>query len=332
MKTQIENTRLTVVKRMSVTSRILFGALVTVAVLCIASCSDTDQEDTELKLDTTLGQAVFAEPVDAANAFYLALKNHDSEMITLLLGDGYREVLYLEEVDGEDVDSFIDGWDQANTLLPQGDDKMLIAIGEGQWTLPIPITKGDSGWYFDVDEGRERITIRRIGRNELAAMQAVLAYYDAQMEYAGQDRNGNGMLEYAQRFTSTAGTRDGLFWEIEEGEEMSPLGPLVGSSVDNDYYGYLYRILKAQGESARDGAYSYILGDKMRAGFALIAWPKEYGDSGVMSFIVSHAGIVYEQNLGSDGAETAKAMTIYDPDEDWVPVKEVSGPEGGSAQ
>ena len=234
MKTLIEYTRPSVITRLSATTKFFFGFLVAVAILFTSSCSDTEQEGTELQPDAAPGQTVFAEPDDAANAFVQALKNHDSEIITRLLGDGYREVLNMEEVDGEDVEDFIEAWDQVNTLLPQGEDKMLIAIGEGQWTLPIPITRGDSGWYFDVDEGRERIAIRRIGRNELAAMQAVLAYYDAQMEYAGQDRNGNGMLEYAQRFRSTNGTHDGLFWEIENGEEMSPLGPMLGSSTNDD--------------------------------------------------------------------------------------------------
>jgi hypothetical protein len=134
-------------------------------------------------------------------------------------------------------------------------------------------------------------------------------------------------LEYAQRFISTVGTHDGLFWEVEDGELISPLGPLMADHTPSGgYHGYFYRILKAQGESAKGGAHSYMMGDRMRAGFALIAWPEEYGESGVMSFIVSHAGIVYEQNLGPDGAETAKALALYNPDESWVPTQEVSGP------
>jgi len=170
--------------------------------------------------------------------------------------------------------------------------------------------------------------IRRIGRNELDTMQAVLAYYDAQMEYAQQDRDGDGMLEYAQQFISTPGAQDGLFWEVEAGETLSPLGPLVADrSQGGGYHGYFYRILKAQGENARGGAYSYMLGDNMQAGFALIAWPREYGESGVMSFLVSHEGIVYEQNLGPDGAGIAEAMSDYDPDVDWIPAEEVNGPQ-----
>ena len=306
---------------------LLFGILATGAILCMVSCSDSDQVGAELNVDPALGQAVFAMPEDAANAFTLALVNHDLEMFSKVLGADYREILPVDEIDSEDVGNFLAAWEKHNTLLPQGDQKMLIAVGEGEWTLPIPIVAGTSGWYFDMEEGVDRIRIRRIGRNELDVMQAVLAYYDAQMEYAQQDRNGNGLLEYAQKFISTPGAQDGLFWEVEAGATPSPLGPLPADrSKGGGYHGYFYRILKAQGENARGGAYSYMLGDKMQAGFALVAWPEEYGESGVMSFLVSHAGIVYEQNLGPDGADTAEAMSAYDPDADWIPAEEVNGP------
>jgi len=301
----------------------LFGLLVTGTVLFTVSCSESEQVNEELTVDPVLGQAVFAMPEDAANAFTLALVNNDLEMLGKLLGADYREFLPGDEIDSEDVGSFIAAWEKHNTLLPQGDQKMLIAVGEGEWTLPIPIVAGTSGWYFDVEEGVDRIRIRRIGRNELDTMQAVLAYYDAQMEYAQQDRNGDGLLEYAQKFISTPGAQDGLFWEAESGAAPSPLGPLLADrSQGGGYHGYFYRILKAQGENARGGAYSYLLGDRMQAGFAMIAWPEEYGDSGVMSFLVSHEGIVYEQNLGPDGADTAEAMPAYDPDADWIATEE----------
>lgn len=306
---------------------LMFGLLAAGAILCTVSCSDSDQTSEELNVDPALGQAVFAMPEDAANAFTLALVNNDMEMFSKVLGADYREILPVDEIDNEDVDNFLAAWEKHNTLLPQGDQKMLIAVGEGEWTLPIPIVAGTSGWYFDMEEGVDRIRIRRIGRNELDAMQAVLAYYDAQMEYAQQDRNGNGLLEYAQKFISTPGAQDGLFWEVEAGATPSPLGPLLADrSQGGGYHGYFYRILNAQGENARGGAYSYMLGDKMQAGFALVAWPVEYGESGVMSFLVSHAGIVYQQNLGPDGADIAEAMPAYDPGADWTPAEEVNGP------
>lgn len=325
-----KTTQLTVVSQLRTTAKYLVGLMAAGAILCTVSCTDPDQSSAELNIDPTLDQAVFATPEDAAKTFVLALRNDDAELLRKVLGADYSEVLPLDTVDGEDVNNYINAWEKFNTLVPQGEHKMLIAVGEGKWTLPIPVSEGESGWYFDVNEGAERLRIRRIGRNELSAMQAVLAYYDAQMEYAEQDRNGNGMLEYAQKIISTPGARDGLFWHNETGDTLSPLGPLMADHASGGgYHGYIYRILDAQGEFAKGGAYSYMLGDKMRAGFALIAWPEEYGESGVMSFLVSHAGIVYEQNLGPDGAEITEAMSSYNPGEAWLPAKEVSGPQGG---
>ena len=175
MNLPIKNTQQTVVSRLNPIAKNLFGLLAAGAILCTVSCSDSDQAATELNVDPALGQAVFAMPQDAANAFALALVNDDMEMLGKLLGADYREVLPLDEVDGEDIENFITAWEKHNTLLPQGEQKMLLAIGEGEWTLPIPIVEGTSGWYFDVEEGRDRMRIRQIGRNELDTMQAVLA-------------------------------------------------------------------------------------------------------------------------------------------------------------
>jgi len=328
-----ENTQQTVVSQFQAFAQYLFTALIAGAILLSASCSEPDQASVELTVDPAIGQAVFVTPEDAANAFLLSLVNDDTEMLGKVLGTDYREVLPLDQVDGEDVDRFITAWEKFNTLLPEGDRKMLIAVGENEWTLPIPIVAGTSGWYFDIDEGLENMRIRRIGRNELATMQAVLAYYDAQMEYAGQDRNGNGLLEYAQRFISTPGTHDGLYWELEPGETPSPLGPLMADHTPGGgYHGYFYKILDAQGVHARGGAYSYLIGDQMRAGFALIAWPIEYGDSGVMSFMVSHAGIVYEQDLGPDSASIAAAMQVYDPGPGWTPAEDENAADASDSQ
>ena len=327
MKNLFNSNQLPVVGQIHTSARYLFWLLVVGMVLCTASCSDSDEVSGVLNVDPALGQAVFANPEEAANLLAQALRDNDPELLNQLLGADFKAVLPLDTVDEEDVSNYLSAWDKFHTLVPQGENKVLIAIGENEWTLPIPITEGSSGWYFDIDEGLERMRIRQIGRNELATMQVVLAYYDAQMEYAQQDRNGDGFLEYAQKFISTPGTTDGLFWENEEGETVSPLGPLLADDGSGaGYHGYHYRILHAQGDSAKGGAYSYMLGDNMRAGFALVAWPAEYGESGVMSFIVSHSGIVYEQNLGPEGAEVAQAMTSYNPEEGWTPAKEVNGP------
>ncbi len=182
----------------------------------------------------------------------------------------------------------------------------------------MPLVHSQAGWAFDAKAGGEVIRVRRIGRNELATVQAVRAYHDAQMDYAEVDREGDGVLEYAQKFMSSDGQYDGLYWAEEEGIEQSPLGPLFGDELpDGDWQGYHYRILMAQGPSAPGGAYGYLLGDNMSRGFALIAWPSAYGDSGVMSFMISHDGQVFEKDLGPDSATLATAMDRFDPDSSW---------------
>ena len=314
-----------------VTGRNLTLVLFLLTSLLAAGCSDPDDATVELNVDPVLGQAVFLQPEDAANAFTLAVADDDKTMMRQILGEDYRAVLPLDKVDGEDIDNYIRAWEQAHTLLPEGEHKRMLAVGEGKWTLPLPIVQGDTGWYFDIPEGLERMRIRRMGRNELATIQAILAYYDGQMEYAEQDRNADGLLEYARRVISTPGTQDGLYWDTAEGEPQSPLGPLMGDHTPGGgYHGYYYRILEGQGEDARGGAYSYLIGDRMRAGFAAVAWPIEYGESGVMSFMVSHDGIVYESNLGEDTASVAASMTLYNPGAGWSPVQEVNGPQADS--
>lgn len=289
------------------------------------SCSIPGRPAAELKMDPLLHQAIFNNPEDAADAFAHAVKNTDSEQFNKLLGADFRELLPIDKVSYEDLDNFNNAWEKHHSLLPEGNKKMLIAIGENNWTLPIPIVSGTSGWYFDVEEGHERIRIRRIGRNELATMQAILASCDAQMEYAMLDHSSNGALEYAQKFISTPDNHDGLYWDTAPGEALSPLGSLLADrSPEGGYHGYFFRILKAQGKNAKGGAYSYLIGKYMSAGYAVIAWPREYGESGIMSFIVSHAGIVYEQDLGQEGANIAEAMSTYDPDQNWLPSTEVN--------
>jgi len=326
-------TQRTVDCRLPAIGKYLYAILTAAAILCTASCSDSGQAIAVLTVDPDLGQAVFAIPEAAADAFVLAMENDDEVLLGKVLGADFREVLPLDHIDSEDVENFLAAWEEQHTLLPQGKQTMLLAVGEGEWTLPIPIVEGDKGWYFDIEAGLERMRIRRIGRNELATMQAVLAYYDAQMEYATQDQNGDGMLEYASNLMSSAGSHDGLYWEDESGDSPSPLGPLLADKTPGvGYHGYYYRILDAQGAHAKGGAYSYLIGDKMRSGFAVIAWPVEYGETGVMSFMVSHAGIVYEQDPGPDSAGIAESMTAFDPGPGWRPVEEVNGPRAAATQ
>ena len=186
-----------------------------------------------------------------------------------------------------------------------------------------------NAWFFDTIAGKEEILNRRIGRNELNAIQVCLAYVDAQREYVLKDRDGDRLLEYAQKFISNQGKKNGLYWEIKEGEKQSPLGPLVAKAAKEGYtgkkpvgkrtpyHGYYYKILKAQGKNAPGGEYDYIVKDKMIGGFALVAYPAEYGNSGVMTFMVNHDGVVYEKDLGKDTEKIAAAMKKFDPDKTW---------------
>ena len=302
----------------------LLSLLVISTILVTASCSNLNQT-VELEVSSVLQQAIFQTPEQASKAFIQVMINNDEAQYQQLLGENFRQVLPMDEISRIDVENFIDAWKESHQLIPQGQKKNLIAVGDDDWTLPIPIIETTAGWHFDIKEGVERMRIRRIGRNELATMQAVLAYYDAQMEYAEQDHNGNHILEYAQKFISSPNSQDGLFWDAAIDEPLSPLGNLhADRTIDGGYHGYYYRILTAQGKEAQGGAYNYLINNQMRSGFAMIAWPEKYGETGVMSFIVNHEGIIYEQNLGANSEEIAKNMLTYNPDSSWIAVKEVS--------
>jgi hypothetical protein len=186
--------------------------------------------------------------------------------------------------------------------------------------------KTGQGWRFDTKAGAEEMRLRRIGRNELAVMQVMLAIYDAEKEYARVDRNRDGVLQYAAKFTSSPGKQDGLYWPTKANEPQSPLGPAVvaartaGGGSDAGYYGYRYKLLTGQGKNAPGGAYDYTVRGRMIGGFAAVAWPVKYGDTGVMTFMVSHDGVVYEKDLGPDTAARAAAITRFDPDSSWQKV------------
>jgi hypothetical protein len=266
-------------------------------------------------------QVYFDSPETAADALVVAVARHESTDLGRLLGPDYRQVLPLDEIDAADVARFLDAWIRFHTLVPEDPDTRVLAAGDDGWTLPIPIVREAEGWRFDTAAGAERMRIRHIGRNELAVMQAVFAYHDAQIEYALNDHDGDGLLEYAQRFISTPGSQDGLYWDAKEGAAQSPLGPLFDGKVPQKaYHGYLYRILTSQGEHAPGGARDYLADGNLTGGFALIAWPAVYGESGVMSFMLSRQGILYEADLGPDGGADASALKAFDPDSRWRPV------------
>jgi hypothetical protein len=271
-------------------------------------------------------QQAFPTPEKAAEAFVEALgtEHADQARLTELLGDQWRSLIPQGGVQRSDVDAFLKLYHEQHKIEKPSDRKAILSVGNDQWTLPIPLIKAGNGWRFDIKAGSDEIRARRIGRNELAAVQSVMTYHDAQMDYALVDHDGDGALEYAQNIFSTPGTHDGLYWADDDSGQISPLGPLFGKTIagEEDWHGYHFRILKGQGPSAPGGAYSYLIGDKMSRGFALIAWPAKYADTGVMSFMISHDGQVFEKDLGPNGNKVAQSMKRFDPDDSWQEITE----------
>ncbi len=268
-----------------------------------------------------LAQQAYLTAEAAAEAFVAAVEKRDHPALQQVLGAQWRDYIPTEGIDQEDVDAFLAQWKQSHRVVADG-AKAQLAVGNDGWTLPIPLKQDKAGWRFDPKAGGEEMRVRRIGRNELAVLQAVQAYRDAQLDYAEHDHNGDGVLEYAQRILSSDGAHDGLYWPEDGSGDVSPLGPLFGDDLPKgDYLGYRYRILTAQGPSAPGGAHPYRIGDRMTRGFALIAWPAKYNDTGVMSFMIGTDGQVFEKDLGPNGEAVAKAMKAFDPDSSWTDAK-----------
>lgn len=274
-------------------------------------------------------QASYASPEAAAKALYDVVKAHDVKAVYRVLGPGSDKLIYTGDkvADQHMRERFLDAYDKSVKIERQGDAKAILLVGENESPFPFPLVKASKGWRFDAKAGAEEIINRRIGENELFAIKSCLAYGDAQREYAEVDRNGDGLLEYAQKFRSSPGKHDGLFWPTAEGEPPSPLGPFFARAKSEGYsakdaspvpyHGYYYRILTGQGKDAPGGAYDYLVNGKMIGGFALVAYPARWGASGVMSFICNQDGVVYQKNLGKDSAKLATKMTRFDPDASW---------------
>ncbi len=273
----------------------------------------------------------FKSPEAAFSALLEAAKNNDTRELLSIFGPSGKDVISSGDAvdDKEARKRFVKSAGDAVKFSKVDDSTVLAVIGKDGWSFPIPLVKSPQGWVFSTEDGREEILNRRIGRNELNAIQVALAYVDGQYEYASKDRNGDGVLQYAKKFVSRAGKKDGLYWKAAPGEEASPLGPLFARATEegysfkkkgekpSPYHGYYFKILKSQGSNAPGGELDYISNVKMVAGFGLAAYPAEYGKSGITTFIVNQQGIVYEKDLGPKTEEIAKAMTKYDPDKTW---------------
>jgi hypothetical protein len=267
---------------------------------------------------SAFAQIAYPTPEAAAEALVDGIARHDTDAIKAVAGSDYEKYFPRSKSDPDDITDFLAAWARGHAIVPAGNDRVFLGVGNKGWTLPVPIVKTAAGWRFDTKGAPEELRVRRIGRNELAAIQVALAYTDAQKEYHQKDWNGDGVLEYAMRSLSTPGKHDGLYWASLPGEPESPLGAeFADARVGQPYHGYLYKILTAQGANAPGGAKSYIKNGRMTEGYALVAWPAKYDDTGVMTFIVNQDGIVYQKSLGPNTDAVARAMRTYDPDASW---------------
>lgn len=282
----------------------------------------------------------FDSPDAAAMALIEAAGDEDRGALFAVLGSDIDSLTSGDPVaDAADRRRFVELAGEGADLEDETEDSAILVIGPEDWPFPIPLAKDETGWYFDTEAGIEEILDRRVGLNELYAIAAARAYVDAQAEYAADDSDGDGVGNFALRFLSSAGGRDGLYWPSAEGEPESPLGPLFAEAVDEGYlttaedvtegqgprpfHGYFFKILTGQGAHAPGGARSYLRDGKLVDGFGLVAWPATYGNSGIMTFQVNQRGIVYESDLGEETAALASALTEFDPGEGWEPTVDV---------
>ena len=313
------------------TKHLLLAVLISAPLFAhAASPSPASTVPAEAKIAEAKG---FQNPDEAAKALLEALGNNANDQLIALFGSREAELLSSgDEV--EDKNNRLDFVTLAKEKMVVekiGEDKAIMHVGNTDWPFPIPLVKKGDSWQFDAEQGRQEILNRRIGRNELSTVNVMRGYVEAQFDYANSDRDGDGVSEYAQKLQSEPGKFDGLFWEVEEGQPQSPLGPLIAEArvagykvkaateKPSPYHGYYYRILTRQGGNAPGGKYDYIINGNMIAGFGLVAFPAQYGSSGIMTFVVNHQGKIYQKDLGPKTAEIAGKMKAYNPDSTWEP-------------
>jgi hypothetical protein len=273
-------------------------------------------------------QQTYKTPDAAAEALVAAAKADDEKAALVVFGkDGEDIISSGDKVSDEDIRKrFVAAYDAKHQIVMQGDDKAVLVIGEKDYPFAVPLVRKGALWSFDTEGGRREVLYRRIGHNEISAIQTSLAYVDAQEEYADKNR-GEGVGVYAQRFISQDGKKDGLYWPTAAGEDESPLGELFAAATQqgyhagegrSPYHGYYYKILTKQGSAVTGGALDYVVKGRMIGGFGLVAYPAQYRNSGVMTFIVNQDGVVYQKDLGWDTPVVAEEMTAYNPDKTWT--------------
>ncbi len=257
----------------------------------------------------------------AATALTEAVRKDDDEAVAAMLGEWWRVFVPNRERDfGRERALYLTAWDDSHKVTIDG-DKATVEVGKTGWTLPIPIVKDGAEWRFDSEAGIDELGAREIGRDELGAIQTLLAIVDAQRDYAVMDPMKTGSPVYARRLKSLPGRKDGLYWPAAPGEPESPLGELVANAQDDGiapggHYGYNFRLLYAQGPAALGGALDYLVNGRMLS-FAAIAWPGHYGETGIMTFMVNHDGVVYQRDLGPETRLLAPAIASFNPEKGW---------------
>lgn len=272
----------------------------------------------------------FSSPQEAVKALVKAARQANREDMLKILGNDAQDIIFSgDEVESKgELENFAQSADKKYKIETITPTSAQLKIGDDDWVFPIPIVKIDEKWYFDEAAGRDEMLNRRIGSNELSVIQVMLAYVNAQLEYASQDRDGDGVLEYAQKIKSDPGKKNGLYWPVAAGEKESPFGPFIAqaeregytagadkSEESKPYNGYYYKLITRQGKNASGGAYDYIVNGNMILGFGMLAYPAKYGVSGIMTFVVNQAGVVYESDLGEKTADIINQTVKYNPDD-----------------
>jgi Protein of unknown function (DUF2950) len=307
-------------RRIAFTIRLLILALV---VLPLAACKKSENPEKP-------SISVFASPDDASNALLAAAKSGDQNALPAIFGPDSKELIYSGDSvqDKNAADAFVDRYGVMHRWRNMPDGAQILLVGADNFPFPIPLKKnGEGQWFFDTAAGRDEVLNRRIGRNELAIIETCEAVADAQAEYFAQPHDGEKAKQFAVKFISDTGKQNGLYWKSAEGQPASPLGPLAAFATAEGYsakpeghtafHGYYFRMLKGQSDRAPGGAKDYVVNGKMTGGFAFVAYPAEYGNSGVMTFMINQDGVLLQKDLGKTTAETATAMSGFDPDAGW---------------
>lgn len=283
-------------------------------------------------------EAGFKAPEDAVTALVAAMQKGDMAALQGLLGPGSEELLDSGDAvqDASDRADFLAAYATRHALIDDGADRKVLVTGEDDWPMPVPIVKRDGRWWFDGEAGIDEMIYRRVGANELGAIDVSRGFVDAQLEYAAEGRDGDPAGIYALKLISDEGMHNGLYWETGEDEPPSPAGPFVAAAAEEGYraggadrtpyHGYYYRMLYAQGVNANGGARDYFKDGLLTEGFALVAWPADYGSSGVQTFIVNQDGVVFQKDLGEDTATAVESIQSFDPDSSWIAITEEASP------